>query len=274
MAHAFVDTGANYNTKRFFDDFIARRLVAEFSLKGPESGVRINLVGGQNLMISCDRVKMEVDVATNMGSKHHDFLILENDAESLVMGVQWHYFVGRGLMWRFSQNCEYRHIWIKLSNPLEPTEDKAEVDSLLDDDTIEFYPESKELKGWSLTISDFPDQKSLRSIGETWPGSFSTIQSQECLRVDSLHLEIDPNVTFRMQPCRFIRSDILRSLKAMIDEFVSEGVLIPDISCSHASPLVIVRNGVLEWQWIIGRLINSYGYLLTNYRIKICFFSS
>ena len=28
----------------------------------------------------------------------------------------------------------------------------------------------------------------------------------------------------------------------MIDQFVSEGVLIPDISCSHASPLVIVHK--------------------------------
>ena len=65
---------------------------------------------------------------------------------------------------------------------------------------------------------------------------------QEGLRVDSLHLEIDPNATFRMKPCRFIRSDILGSLKVMIDEFVSEGVLISNISCSHVSPLVIVHK--------------------------------
>jgi len=64
---------------------------------------------------------------------------------------------------------------------------------------------------------------------------------REGLRVDSLHLAINPNATFRMQPCWFIRSYILVPLKAMIDQFVSEGVLIPDISCSHASPLVIVH---------------------------------
>ena len=53
LAHVFVDTGPNYNTisRRFFDDLVARGLVTEF-IKGPESGVRINLVGGQNLMIS------------------------------------------------------------------------------------------------------------------------------------------------------------------------------------------------------------------------------
>ena len=47
---------------------------------------------------------------------------------------------------------------------------------------------------------------------------------------------------FRLQPCRFIRSDVLGSLKALIDQFVSKGVLISDISCTHASPLVIVHK--------------------------------
>ena len=93
-----VDTGANCNTisRRFFDDLVVRGLVAEF-IKGPEAGVRINLVGRQSLVISGDKVKMEVDVATNMGIKTsiQDFLILENDAESLVMGRAVAYFVGR-----------------------------------------------------------------------------------------------------------------------------------------------------------------------------------
>jgi len=44
----------------------------------------------------------------------------------------------------------------------------------------------------------------------------------------------------------------------MIDQFVSKGVLIPDISCSHASSLVTMQKQewVFEWQWIIGRSIN------------------
>jgi len=47
-------------------------------------------VGGQNLIISDDKVKMEEDVATNMGIKTsiQEVLILENDVEALVMGVQ------------------------------------------------------------------------------------------------------------------------------------------------------------------------------------------
>ena len=58
---------------------------------GPELGIRINLVGGQTLMISGDKAKMEVDV-TNMGIRTsiQEFLILEHDTEPLVMGVQCH----------------------------------------------------------------------------------------------------------------------------------------------------------------------------------------
>ena len=70
MAYVFVYTGADCNiiSRRFFDDLVAKGLAEEF-IKGSESGVRINLVGDQNLIISGDKVKMEVDVATNMGIK-------------------------------------------------------------------------------------------------------------------------------------------------------------------------------------------------------------
>ena len=82
---------------------------------------------------------------------------------------------------------------------------------------------------------------------------------QEGLRVDSLHLEIDTNATFRMQPCRFIRSDILGPLKVKIDQFVTEGVLIPDISFSHASPLVIVHKKEGGIRMAVGyREVNQY----------------
>ena len=89
----FLETGANCNTisRRFFDQLIARGLVSEF-IKGSEMGVRINLVGGQNLMISGNKIKMEMDGASNMGVKMsiREFLILETDVEAFIMGVQWH----------------------------------------------------------------------------------------------------------------------------------------------------------------------------------------
>ena len=74
-----------------FEQLIDRGLISEF-VKGPESGDRIDLVGGQTLVISGDKAKMEVDVVTNMGIKTsiQEFLILEYDTEPLVMGLQWH----------------------------------------------------------------------------------------------------------------------------------------------------------------------------------------
>ena len=74
--------------------------------------------------------------------------------------------------------------------------------------------------------SDFPDQKSLRAIVETHDQVLFQPFDQEGLRVDSLHLEIDSNATFRMQPSRIMRSDILGPLKVMIDQFVIEGVFL------------------------------------------------
>jgi len=64
--------------------------------------------------------------------------------------------------------------------------------------------------------------------------------NQEGLRVNSLHLSIDPGANFRMQPRRFIRNDTSVPLKTMIDQYVSDGVLVPDILCSHS--LVIVHE--------------------------------
>ena len=86
------------------------------------------MVGGQNLIISGDKVKIDVDVTTNIGIKTsiQDFLILENDEESLVMGVQWNTsLVGEKPCGEFGKNGKYRY---KLSNPLESTEDKPGTD--------------------------------------------------------------------------------------------------------------------------------------------------
>ena len=75
-----------YHQQNAREELIGRGFVSEF-IKGPEADQF-----GQNLMISGDKTKMEVDVATNMGIKTsvQEFLILEHDTEPWVMGVQWH----------------------------------------------------------------------------------------------------------------------------------------------------------------------------------------
>jgi len=61
LVQVFVDTGANWLillvSRTLFEQLIDRGLVLEF-IKGP--GVRINLVGGQNLMISGDKGKWKL----------------------------------------------------------------------------------------------------------------------------------------------------------------------------------------------------------------------
>ena len=65
---------------------------------------------------------------------------------------------------------------------------------------------------------------------------------KEGLWVSPLKLKVHPSASFRMQHCRFIRDGNLKPLKTMLDQFVSEGVLISDSSCDFASPLVIANT--------------------------------
>ena len=71
---------------------------------------------------------------------------------------------------------------------------------------------------------------------------FNPFFDKEGLRVSPLKLKVHPSVSCRMQLCRFIRDGILKPLKTMLDQFVSEGVLIQDSSCYFASSLVIVSK--------------------------------
>ena len=116
----------------------------------------------------------------------------------------------------------------------------------------------------------------LAQVNFTSPWTNSILQpfNQGGLRVESLRLEVDFYAQFRMQPCRFIRSDILGPLKALIDQFI--GVLIPEISCTYASLLVVVhkRRIGFGWQSIMGRSTNTCVYQPTNYPAEICCFSS
>ena len=124
----FVDTRANCNTisRTLFEQLVNRGLVSEL-VKGPEAGVRINLVGGQTLGISGDKAKLVVDVATNIEIKTsiQEFLILEHDSEPLVIGVQWHSSL-------FGENCGDSTRLVNMdtfgqpmAKPLEAIEDKA-----------------------------------------------------------------------------------------------------------------------------------------------------
>ena len=42
--------------------------------------------------------------------------------------------------------------------------------------------------------------------------------------MEPLKLNVNPAAQFRMQPCGFVLDEILRPLKELLDQFVSEGV--------------------------------------------------
>ena len=60
--------------------------------------------------------------------------------------------------------------------------------------------------------------------------------------MEPLKSKVNPAAQFRMQPSRFVRERILRPLKEMLNQFVSEGVLASDNSCNFDSPLLIVNK--------------------------------
>ena len=69
----------------------------------------------------------------------------------------------------------------------------------------------------------FRDQDVIKSIVRRHGQILFISFDHEGLRKKSLHLEVDPLAQFRMQLCRFIRSDILGPINAQIDQFVREG---------------------------------------------------
>jgi len=93
LAKIFVDTGADCNTisRKFYFTLLDQGLKCALIL-GPSEGLSINLVGGQTLHVTGDRVLIQTEVGINLGNFHsdQDFLILDQDSEDLVMGVQWY----------------------------------------------------------------------------------------------------------------------------------------------------------------------------------------
>jgi hypothetical protein len=107
---------------------------------------------------------------------------------------------------------------------------------------MEVFPEyTREAWEQCMFNPDFPELERLigmvRNHGKTLFQPFD----HEGLRVEPLELHVPAVAKFRMQPCRYERDDVLNPLRALIDQFVAEGV-VRDNDCTFASPLVIVHK--------------------------------
>ena len=246
LAKVFVDTGANCNTisRTFYEIVVSQGLKCAF-YPGPSKGVHINLIGGQVLNISGDRVLVQTEVGTNLGHFHSDqeFMVLGNDVEDLVMGVKWF-----NAIHNVSQDDHVKILdatlrGLTMENPIEFGQDLAPEDDLLECSNIGVFPDLNSEAWESCTFNpDFPDLDRLKEIVKLHGNVLFQPFDQEGLRVEPLRLKVNPAAQFRMQPCRFVREGILRPLKELLDQFVSEGVLVSDNSCDFASPLVIVNK--------------------------------
>ena len=114
---------------------------------------------------------------------------------------------------------------------------------MLENWDLDVFPSQVSEPWESCTFNpDFPQLERLKDIVKSHGSILFHSFDKEGLRVSPLKLKAHSSVTFRMQPYRFIRGGVLKPLKTMLDQFVSEGVLIPDSSCDFASPSVIVNK--------------------------------
>ena len=83
-AKVFVDTGANCNTisRKFYEILVAQGLKCAFPLVLRVSN-NINLVGGQVLHDTGDRVIVQTVLGISLGNFHsgQEFLVLDDDVE-------------------------------------------------------------------------------------------------------------------------------------------------------------------------------------------------
>jgi hypothetical protein len=70
LAKAFVDTGASCNTidRSSYKKLMDQGLRSEY-IEGPDGGMEVALVGGRSLHVKGDKIRMQMDVRTNMGRR-------------------------------------------------------------------------------------------------------------------------------------------------------------------------------------------------------------
>ena len=129
-------------------------------------------IGGQTLQVAGDKVRIQTEVATTIGTVRglEEFLILDNDAEDIVMGVYWYQRVTNG-----GGNdpniriLNVRNFGVFMQNPLENGLDDAPEDSLMDNANVDVYPESI-LETWEQCHFnlDFPKLDHLKIPSRAW----------------------------------------------------------------------------------------------------------
>jgi hypothetical protein len=159
------------------------------------------------------------------------------------MEVHWHTTLVGANTTEMVRLVDIDTFGIPVFNPLSIAQDEAPEDSLMDEASIEVFPEPSGEDWEQCTFNPtFPKLDRLRDIVKSHGSVLFQPFDREGLRVEPLKLQVLQVATFKMQPCRFVREGILRPLKELIDQFEAEGVLVQDHNCAFASPLVVVHK--------------------------------
>jgi hypothetical protein len=207
-----------------------------------------------------DKVKIVVEVATSMGPHVtlQEFLVMDHDGEDLVMGVQWHTMLVGGNRAGISRIVDVNTFGVPAPNPLDSSQDEAPEDLLLDTSELEVFPEAiQEGMEQCHFNEDFPKLDKLKEIVANHGSVLFQPFDQQGLKVDPLQLKVHPLASFRMQPCRYVKPSILGPLKALIDQFVSENVLISIANLQVLWLSFIKRMVGFVWQSITERSTSS-----------------
>ena len=70
-----------------------------------------------------------------------DFLVLDNDAKNMVMGVYWYQRMNGGSNDPNIRILDMKNFGVFMPNPLENGSDDAPEDDLMDNANVEVYPE-------------------------------------------------------------------------------------------------------------------------------------
>jgi len=186
-------------------------------------------------MISGDKLKIKVEVSTNMRIKTfiQEFLVLESSTKSLVIENQWHLSSAGKFCGDSTRLVNIETFWTKMTMS---TEDKADEDELLDGSNIDVYPESSaETRRWNLTISSFrPWISGPRSVKVNCPERNGSIFSNASTWKISRFIAYNWK-WIRMQDseCSRFMNDIFCALKAPSDQPASTGCTPVTVSVTH-----------------------------------------
>jgi hypothetical protein len=92
-ARLFVDTVANLITiSGKFHQYLMDNWLKDTLIPGPSQGLTVTLAAGNKMRVSGDEacILVEVKLTTHKVVEEQDFLILDEDSEDLVMGVEWY----------------------------------------------------------------------------------------------------------------------------------------------------------------------------------------